>query len=614
MWNKTNRKAEPLNTSSTELIDGYSEPFYDRTGIPRFLMITILLTVSVSLWFYTAATVHISQLPPDAYYYLYQLPVSYWLGLFSTFALFGARRAVVGRARTVLELSTLFLLSIYLFGLPSFVYQNPRFLDTYQHEGNSMALLSTGGWYQGPIWYVYQFPGAYTFFAQLTAVAGVDPFSLMQFYPVGLSLVLALMLYALVSSYSRNHAMVSSALILSGLWFQLHLSPQSLELVLYLGVVYVLMKIIDDTRHREKWEWIGMAVIPILVLSHPETPLVLLLGIAAFLVLQFMFGPSRFRTTKLSLGAVGPFLVMLALITVAWWTSFASGALAVVESIVNGALNSGITGLSHGAPSVPTTPAPSYHVTILLQEGISATIWILGLALFLFIRGCQPREFLLIGMFTAAVSTIPVALFANADVLQRSYLFALFPASLLIASLMENPARLRIRGLPLFRLLGTSLILVIVGFSVVLPVSRYGLDSFNYLPESSLAASDVAASVTSHSVLLLHPGWYGWRYYSPFHGYNGAVLLEQKNISGRPGGFVKLNSYEQYNLTFSQTDGTADYLFLSDYFQNLYILRFGSNSTIYIQQKAAFEVQASLQFNLVYSSGTDRFYENRYLS
>ncbi|HEX4921205.1 MAG TPA: hypothetical protein VFV92_10750, partial [Candidatus Bathyarchaeia archaeon] len=154
----------------------------------------------------------------------------------------------------MLELSTLFLLSLYLFGLPSFVYQNPRFLDTYQHEGNAIALLFSKGWYNGPIWYVYQFPGAYTFFAQLTAVAGLDPFVVMQFFPLCLALVIALMLYALVRSISPSHAMVASAFILSGLWFQLHLSPQALELIMYLGVFLLLLKIIDDVPQRGKWE------------------------------------------------------------------------------------------------------------------------------------------------------------------------------------------------------------------------------------------------------------------------------------------------------------------------------------------------------------------------
>src|SRR2546428_3753724 len=164
-------------------------PFYEEIGVRRFAAVVSLLTVSISLWLFSAAAVRIAVIPPDAFFYLNQLSAAYWAGLFSTLALFLARSLIVGRARTWLELAALFMLSLYLIGLPSFVYQNPRFLDTYQHEGNSLSLLFLGGWLNNPVWYVYQFPGAYTFFAELTAAAGVDPLHLVAYYPVLLPLI-----------------------------------------------------------------------------------------------------------------------------------------------------------------------------------------------------------------------------------------------------------------------------------------------------------------------------------------------------------------------------------------------------------------------------------------
>lgn len=580
----------------------------------NFVIIVALFTISISLWFFTAGMVKISEFPPNAFFYLNNLPFEYWLGLIATLALFGVRGFVRDRARTVLELSTLFLLCMYLFGLSSFVFQNPWFLDTYQHEGNALALLNSGGWYNGPVWYVYQFPGTYTFFAELTAVAGIDPFQLMKYYPTGLSLVVALLLYSTVRSYSQRYAFVSSAFILSGLWFQLHLSPQSLELIPYIGLLFLLIKIIDDKPHRTRWMLIAVSITPILVLDHPETPLVLSLGLTALFVLQALFSPERIRAVRSSLRAVGPNFLVLVIVTFVWWTVMASGALSVVMSIVNGAIAAGIGGLTRSPQNIPTTPAASYSVTILLQEGISALVWLIGLSVLVFIRRFQFRDYLLGGLFLAAVSTIPVALFGNADVLQRSYLFALFPCGLLLASLMERRNILRLKGRELIPLLGKGLILLIVLFSITMPLSRFGLVSFSYLTQSSLIASDASAPLTtSHSILLLHPGWYGWRYYAPFDGYEGALLLEQKNITGLLGGFVKINSESEYNLTYSRADNTSDYVLIPDFFQNLYILRFGSNSTSYVDQKIAFENNVSMNFNLVYSTGTDRLYENRNL-
>jgi hypothetical protein len=592
----------------------FSRPFYETLGLRNFAILAGLFTVSISFWFLTAGTVKISQFPPDAFFYLNSLPVEYWAGLLATLALLGVRGMVRDRARTVLELSTLFLLCLYLFGLTSFVYQNPWFLDTYQHEGNALALLTSGGWYNGPVWYVYQFPGTYTFFAQLTAIAGIDPFQLMKYYPAGLSIVVAFLLYATVKSYSERFAAVSSAFILSGLWFQLHLSPQSLELIPYIGVLFLLIKIIDDKTRRRLWLSIATLVTPVLVLNHPETPLVMILGLAGLFVLQALFSTERRSAIRSSFRSIGPFFIVLACITFVWWEIMASGALAVVTSIVNGAIASGIGGLIRHPQSIPSTPAPSYDTTILLQEGISAIVWLIGLSALVFIRRFRHREYLLAGFFVAAVATIPVALFGNADVLQRSYLFALFPGGLLLASLLERGEVLRLKGRSLAPLLGKGLIMIIVCFSIAMPLSRYGLDSFSYLTQSSLNASDVAASLTtSHSILLVHPGWYGWRYYAPLNGYYGALLSEQNNITGRPGGFVKTNSESEFNLTYSGPDKTADYVLIPDFFQNLYILRFGSNSTSYINQKTVYESSVSMDFNLVYTTGTDHLYENRNL-
>jgi hypothetical protein len=570
-----------------------------------------LATIAVSLFFVTAATVHLGELPPDSLFFVSQLPLAYWLGLLATAGLFLIRSRLKGRAKTLLEISTLTLLSLYLFALPSLVYQDPRVLDSYQHEGDALVLLKSGGWYNGPIWYVYQFPGAYTFFAQLTAIAGIDPFQLIKYYPAALAVVLALLLYATTRTLGPNYSAVSSGFILSGLWFQLHLSPQSLELIPYVVIVYILVKIIDDEPRRKLWSMIALVSVPILVISHPETPLVLALGTVAFFILKPLVSSERMRAIRSNLLTIGPFFLALSIMVLVWWTAVASGALAQVESIVKGALAIGVGGISRGAPNVPTTPAPSYQTVILIQETVSVSVWLLGLSLLLFIRRFRTREYFLAGLFLAAIATIPVALFANADVLQRSYLFALFPTGLLLASLLERGNVLRIGALPLARLVGTGLILMMIVFSILMPIARYGGDSFDYLPQSSLVASDVAAGLTSNSLMFPHPGEYGWRFYAPLHGDLSAVRLEQKNIAGLPGGYVKINTYAEFNLTFTKADNTSDYILVSNYYQNLYSLRFGAGSIYLLELKMAFESQAVMNFNLVYSTGTDRLYENR---
>jgi len=591
-------------------------PFYEEIGVRRFAAVVSLLTVSISLWLFSAAAVRIAVIPPDAFFYLNQLSAAYWAGLFSTLALFLARSLIVGRARTWLELAALFMLSLYLIGLPSFVYQNPRFLDTYQHEGNSLSLLFLGGWLNNPVWYVYQFPGAYTFFAELTAVAGIDPFQLMLYYPVVLSIIVAFFAYAIARMFGNRYSPIVAAVVVSGFWFQLHLSPQSLELIPYLGLIYLLLRMFEDRTHWRLLTAISIGSIPVFVFSHPETSLVTSLGMVGFVILKPIVSSERLQTIKSNFSIVGPFLLALVAAAVFWWFGVATAALKTVLGIADAAAAAGFGGLPYARPKAPPTPLPSYQDALFLEEGMSAAIWVAGLFTMLFMKRFRKREYFLAGLFLAAIATIPVALFGNPDVLQRSYLFALIPFAFLSASLLERRAELRIRGWSFLRPYAAVLMLIVISFSVVMPVARYAGDSFAYLPESDLLASNVAAMNNMHSLLVAHPGWYAEKYYAPFYGYEGAILLEQSNITGRSGAYIKATTYganAQENLTFTPADGKADYLQVQDFFDNLYIMRFGSNSIYYVNLKSVFEINASYGFNLVYSTGTDRLYENRNL-
>ncbi len=590
--------------------------FYEEIGVRRFAAVVGLLTLSISLWLFTAAKVRISAIPPDAFFLVNQLPGAYWLGLFSTISLLPARNLVTGKARTCLEIASLLMLSLYIIGLPSFVYQNPRFLDTYQHEGNSLSLLFLGGWFNNPVWYVYQFPGAYTFFADLTAVAGIDPFQLMLYYPAVLAMIIAFFAYSIARMFGNRYSVIVAAVILSGFWFQLHLSPQSIELIPYLGLTYLLLKMFEDKTHWRLLTTISIASIPVFVFSHPETSLVTSLGTIGFLILKPMVSSGRLQAIRSNISIVGPFLAALVSFVAIWWFSIAKAALGIVFGIADAAAAAGLGGLPYARPKAPTTPLPSYQTALLMEEGMSVAIWLAGLFLLLFIRRFRQREYFLAGLFLAAISTIPVALFGNPDVLQRSYLFALIPFAFLAASLLEREQELRIRSWSFLRPFAVALVLIVIGFSVVMPVARYAGDSFQYLPESDLQAANVAATLNAHSLLVAHPGWYGEKYYAPFYGYEGAILLEQSNITGNSGAYIKAGSYganAEYNLTFNAKDRTSDYLLVQDFFDNLYIMRFGSNSTYYLDLKSTFEIDASYSFNLVYSTGTDRLYENRHL-
>ncbi len=588
-------------------------PFYETVDLPYLVISTVLITQATSLWFITAADFHISSFPPNSYYYLANLPFVYWWGLAATLGTILLPTVLRGRARTTLELSGLFLLSLYLIGLPSFSYQDPRFLDAYYHTGNALDLLNSMGWFNSPNWYAHQFPGAFSYFAQLSTVTGIDPFQLMKYFPAGLSLVVVFFAYVIARMFSPNYAATAAGLILSGFWFQLHVSPQAFELPLYLGFLFVILKAIEDTPQRKLWTTISLVVTPIFVGSHPETPIAVGLGLFVFLGLSLFLGGAVFRE---ALAKIGTSTLALTAIGLSWWLFIAVDARNLVQASI---LNRAIQGLSQlpgriSPQNVPTTTASSYSTTLVFEQVQSIIIWGGGLVLLLFVRRFRPRERLLYGFFLASVATIPIAAFARADVLQRSYLFALLPLGILVAWLLERRVALNVGGKSLYLLLKGGLIISMLLFAALIPITRYGVDPFQYIPSSALSVDAIAAGIGSHSILFLHTEEDGWRFYAGLNGAKSQPYLEQGDILFKTGGYFKPNSDPTvlpFNLTYTHSDGRADYIVLSDNYVNVYVLRFGPSVGQYLAARSSFEGNVTQSFDLVYSTGLDRLYANR---
>jgi hypothetical protein len=610
------REARP--TIEKELQFAKPKPIYEIIDLKVLVITLMLATQAISLWFITASNLRITIFTANSFYYYSHLPFTYWWGLAATLALFFVRPMLPSKARIGLDVGTLFLLAFYLIGLPSFTYQDPRFLDTYYHTGNSLDLLNYQGWLTSPNWYVHQFPGVFAFIAQLVSVAKIDPFQLMRFYPLGLSLVLVFFTYVIVRMHSDQYASIASATLLGGLWFQLHISPQSLELILYLGAIFLLLKVIEDEPRRRLWTILGLASTPVFVASHPETPLAVSLGLAGFLVLSLL--KSR-RTLQLQVPKMGlPFAILVGWVLF-WWGLVAIDARTLVQtSILDRALISFSRlplGISTQTSNVPAVPSYSYGLTILSEQGISVIVWAAGLTYFLLLRKLQPRELFLGGLFLAAVSTIPIAVFGRADVLQRSYLFALFPFVILTAWLLERRAVLALRGTNLFRLVKVVFIIMMIVFSAITPLTRYGVDPIEYISGSSLYVANIASELTQqHSLVFFHPDEDGWRFYAGVDGAIREPRLEQRNLANQPGGYVKPGTdptVPGFNLTYTPSDSSANYIVLTSYWQNLYTLRFGSNSASYIQARNDYAAIVMQNFDLVYSTGTDQIYANREL-
>ena len=585
-------------------------PLHETVSLERLALILGLLAQAVALYVVTAAVFSVTFLPADSFFYVSHLPLTYWWGIGATIALLFMSKRAEGRTRTILELSSLLLLGFYVLGLPSFVYETPRILDSYQHAGNALGLLNNQGWAGSPIWYARQFPGGFTFFAQLVLIPGLDPFLLMKYFVIGCSSIIIVFLYTIIRSHSSEYAAPATGLFLGALWFQLHLSPQALELILYLGLILLFVKMIENPLESRPWTILALFTAPLFIVSHPETVILMIPGVILFLVFTLVKSRPVFREL---LPSVGLTLVALAVSFVAWWLTYASDAFRLISSVARGALVSLSSIATHSVrTTIPSTPSYSYRVTITSELVISGAIWAVGVIIILLSRlRLLRREALLGGLFTVAVFTVPVTLFVRTDMLARSYLFSLIPIVIVFPWLLERRAAFKLGSRSLHRPFKMVMTIGMIALLVLLPISRNGNDPEEIIPPSSLLVSSIAGGL-QHSVLLINLGEYGYWYYSTFLGGVRSPRDEQDNMSSLQGGFIQANStLARFNLTLTKADATSNYILLSQYYENLYILRFGDSASNYIEQRNQFESKLWQHFNLVYSSGTDILYENQ---
>lgn len=585
-------------------------PFYEAVEVRRLTLVLLLLAQSIALFIVTAALFTIPFIPADSFYYVSHLPVTYWWGLAATLVLFFVGRRTEHRFRTILELSSLILLGIYVLGLPSFIYDTPRILDSYQHMGNALGLISNQGWAGSPIWYARQFPGGFTFFAQLVLIPGIDPFSLMTYFVIGCASIMLLFLYTVIRAHSASYAAPATGLFLGALWFQLHLSPQALELVLYLGLILVFTKMIESPRESRPWTLIALFTAPIFILSHPETVILMIPGIMIFLAYTLLKSRPVFWEL---LRSVGIAVAALAVSFTIWWLTIAYDAFHLISSVATGALVSLSSIATRSVrTSIPSTPSYSYRVTITSELLISGAIWGIGVAIILLSRlRLLRREAFLAGLFTVAVLTVPVTVFVRTDMLARSYLFSLIPMVILFPWLLERRSVFNVRSRSLHLPFRAIMIIGMVSLLVLLPITRNGNDPEEIIPQSSLFASNIAGGLQHNSVLLLNIGEYGYWYFSTLKGSRNSPLDEQNDMSHLHGGFIEANStLSNFHLNLTTADASSNYILLAQYYENLYTLRYGSGSSLYIGERNRLESEVSLRYNLVYSTGTDRLYEN----
>ncbi len=207
------------------------------------------------------------------------LPWNYWIGFGACLVslVIGIR---VDSNRTFLLKA--FILFLLIWGIPVLFEKNAPVWDGYRHLKGALEIVFTGSLPTYDInLYSVNWPGFFIFTGVLKEVPNINPWIFIKFYPILASgLTIAAISLFLKKYLSRTTGRIA-LLILSFLcvWFQFHVSPQSIGLVLGILTLFCL-----EQRSRP-WRILAIILFTSLLISHATIMfIVLATALVAFLL------------------------------------------------------------------------------------------------------------------------------------------------------------------------------------------------------------------------------------------------------------------------------------------------------------------------------------------
>jgi len=267
------------------------------------------------LWAITISSLTITRVPPDALFYFKSLPVAYWAGVACAVV---ALIVVAGRltdATEAVKLLPSVLLILFAFGTQRFVYENPLIEDAYFFAANAQAVSNLGSFSTRNLVYPSEYPGSYVLSVQFVRVTGMDIVSYVKLYPLFASALFLFLVYVFARRFARRHAFLAPAATVGVLWFQMHASPQSLDLIEYAVLLILIVESAQPGRYRSAvWLLLFLLVDLVMVASHPTTPPILIANMLAIIVAYQLWR----RAGRVPRAATISVLVITSILWVIW--------------------------------------------------------------------------------------------------------------------------------------------------------------------------------------------------------------------------------------------------------------------------------------------------------
>ena len=554
----------------------------------KFKEITVpyaCIMASLVLWLLSINQIPVFDYTADSFWYVKNLPIFYWIGLglilFTVFWCMNTKET----GKTKFELALIFLFVLYLFGTLCFATSNPYFLDIYSHT-SEVKIIGELGNISTPVATLHlDTPGSYIFFAIFSSIVGHDFFDayVVRYYPIFVITILSIIVYATARHFSVSEkALIAPITFISFAWFlEFHISRQSFSLILF----SILLLCIPAFLKSRKIQWALIFIITnvSLVICHPGAPIFFSISLAsALLLMNLPWFKSKISRPRKDF----KILLLLGLVVYLCWSIYFTKALPwFIDNtlFLKSAFENLLSRKPMLTPELIQNPSYEFGVVLLTREILLLLEIAIGMSsvVFLWVNKVKDKTLFLGGLMAGYLS-IQVLLFFGHALLERLFLYALFPISILCALSFEICMKKRKRSaFPWF------LAVILVTSMIVIPISGYGANLPFECPSSSeiSLASFVKASLPNDarlSGLGLHTG-----------------LIEEATYSG------SLTFYPWIGPEATSPLAEKCDLMIVNFMYNFYTLRFGTS-----REYKKLENETLTSYDKVYDSGLGRLYKS----
>lgn len=552
----------------------------------RRIFLRFILVFSFFLFFITLLYTNIGEPEPSVFWYLSELFWTYWIGI--GFAVFGILLSIKQKHRVEGFLG-IFIPLIYLYTLPNYAHEMVVVFDVYHVIPPALDIIKIGTVNMKSV----EFPFSHIYYASNILVTDLDGLQYARLFPTILSSLIVLFIYTISKKISKNWAVLTPLIFLSLNWYmEYHMCRQAYGVLLWTAFWVTFFLFIEKKNYR--LGLLSCLLLISLLPSHPGIIIIVSFNLAAFTFILFVSlrdKKEEWSYLKYSIPVIGIYAVSFLLIY-----KFVPNINQFITTMYEQVMQGGFKGFSLGGPSQTSM---QYAWVNDLRMGVGAFQSLFGLLGFYILYKFDSKRALMLGAwFFSCYLWLGYSLTHNGFLIERSFLTALIPASILIPVIIEyfQPKNIELKSLA-----KATVVIITVAFLIFVPITKNSIDSIETPTDQAFQAGRFAQSNLEKRVFVTdtHQGLF--RYLESTS--NSSVYFRARTSRHR-GNF-------ENGITFGYPvaktdDPTLPNLLFVDYIRNYFEIRYGDENVV--RDIERYEKEVSYTSSKIYSSGSSDIY------